>query len=776
MIVYTEKLENAIIIAAAHQPLRYHGSVVKFSDLTPEILAGLSAEFTQFGFIRSQIGNEEALLTWGEGLLRMRGLRDLKPEEYLAKDPGGVILPKDITYEPVPEKASEAELLRAILLHEDHKVIYNACIGEDAAYSFMKVYESFNLKQINKKVLRVNIRSMTEKEIKLAFANPLSETASMNEIITEKARRYIYWISNLNISAGLYALSSGKANIPIRYIPFLAAIAKQSKKRETGEEIIKYRIAAQASFEGSTFSLACKAAVFSSKEAAADAMKALPECAVIIRREESLTEELAKGPYSTQALLQAASTHPKAGFRPEKTQALLSSLYEKGFIRNIQTSSRKYGASQKKEILSLLEMLRSVDLFQGMLHSINLFDMPAAYFGKDESCGIIITGKRPSDEMTGEEKVLYALIAYEMVKTAYPPRLLKKITCTAKLGAYLFSVSDKKVVTDGYAALEKKRASYCQIPDLLEEGSVIKLSYGIEPVKIAAAEFYTEQDIIKSFTAKKASAYTAADVTYGVNLLLAREFIVRKDKKLLATELGEKIILLLQDFPTLQSGKLIADWEYTLSRIAGCDTVEDAVKHADSLSDKVYTFLEDFQKQLRATQGGPTAIPCPRCGASLHRGQMRLSCNDCGWKIQNQLSGRMFTERELAFLIKNKSTPIIPGFSDGERNVRGRIYLDDCLKPVFTKDSQYSCPACGRKLHVAESGDKYFCPEESCSFEVKFSYYGHTFTNEELHALLIERITPIIPNLKNNQGAFSARFYVDPAQGYSVRLAIVGKK
>ena len=53
----------------------------------------------------------------------------------------------------------------------------------------MKVYEYFNLKQTNKKVLRVNIRSMTEKEIKLAFADPLSETASMNEIITEKARR-----------------------------------------------------------------------------------------------------------------------------------------------------------------------------------------------------------------------------------------------------------------------------------------------------------------------------------------------------------------------------------------------------------------------------------------------------------------------------------------------------------------------------------------------------------------------------------------------------------
>ena len=86
MIVYTEKLENAIIIAAAHQPLRYHGSVVKFSDLTPEILAGLSAEFTQFGFIRSQIGNEEALLTWGEGLLRMRGLRDLKPEDIPEKN------------------------------------------------------------------------------------------------------------------------------------------------------------------------------------------------------------------------------------------------------------------------------------------------------------------------------------------------------------------------------------------------------------------------------------------------------------------------------------------------------------------------------------------------------------------------------------------------------------------------------------------------------------------------------------------------------------------
>ena len=774
MIIYTEKIKNAILIAAALGGIQFRGRVLQFSDITDEVLESMIAEYTQFGFFKTQVDNEEAMFTWGDDFLKMKNLNDLKPEDFIHND-GEAFFPKNIIYEPVPGKEAAAELLKTIILNEDHKVIYNACTDTDAIYTFMRLYEYCGLSSTTKKINRMEIKTLLEKEIREAFDQSLSVDQSTNQIIAEKTRRYVYWITNINIRMALDKTFSKGANLPFKYIPLLNQIIERGKSRAGVQDDTSFRVIAQGIYEESDFTLKCKGAVFKKKEDAAAFVSTLPLESQISDRNEEIVKDYAKGPFNIQSLLQTAATHPKTGFRPEKTEDILKSLFDKGYITNINAVVRRYGKSQKQEIIKLLSMLKKTTTFKDMLKDIDLLEMPDEYFGPDDECGIIITDKIPSNKMTEEEKVLYSLICFEMIKTAYPPREVKKITCEVILKDAVFSVTDKKVVSPGYSLLEKKRLPLCSIPDDMCKDSNIKLSYGIEDVKQAPTELYSDQDIIRTFASSKNSIYTAADVNYGINLLLSREYIVRKGRKLLATELGEKVVIYLQDFPSLLDGKLIYDWEYCFRTISQSQTIEDAVHGAESLNDKVYAFLEDFRQQMKETQGGTTNIECPNCHSSLYHGRNGLNCRDCGWRISNNLSGRMFTEKELAYLIKNKSTPIIPGFSHNDKNVRGRIYLNDKNTAVFTQDSQYRCPSCGKNLHVSAAGDKYLCPSDDCSFEVGFRYYGHTLTNDEIRALLEERITPVIDNLKNDDGAFSARLYIDPSHDYSVRLAVVKK-
>lgn len=781
MIVYTEKIENAILMAAAHGSIQYRGRGVKFSDITKQIMEDLVCEYAQFGFLKTEIPKgertEKALFVWGEHLFRMKAAEELGADEIKENDKGDAFLPKNLIFVPMPGKESAAELLKTLLNNEDHTTVYNACIGENAIYTFIKAYEYAGLNNKDKKIYRVEIDKMLENEIQEAFQNKKNETASMNEMIAEKEKRYILWICNINLNAALYEKFGDNANVPFRYLPILHEIVQRKKNRQRQSDAMQYRVTAQAAIEAESFSLSNKELTFNSEQEANTLLRSLPPAGNIEKISEEIITEYAPGPFNNKAMIEKMARHRNAKFSAEKTQKLLQSLYEKGYITNINAKSRKYAAYQKHEIDAILTMLSEVNTFRSMLQGADLLEIPNDFFkSKDNECGIIVTQKRPTQkELTKEESLLYAIIAKEMIKTAYPPLKLKRKQCAIRAGNAVFFAEEKETLLPGFTQLEEKTVDKKIFPLAIAKGQTVKLTYAVEPVKASALPFYSEQDIIRKFTPVKKAYYTASEITYGINLLLQREFILRKEKKLLSTELGESIELYLQEQPTLLNGNLLSGWNHTLKQIKEEQDETNAIHLAESLNDSVHEALESFRAALKETQGVQTAIPCPRCQTRLSKSSVGFKCQACGWKIPQTLSGRTFTERELAYLIHHKSTPIIKGFSNGERNVRGRIYLDDKLQPQFTEDSQFSCPVCGRKLHVSSDGTKYLCPSESCSFVVLFRYFGHELSNDELKALLTERISPVITNFRNEKGGFSGRLYIDPSKDYAVRIALIKK-
>lgn len=772
MIIYTQKIDHALLMAAALGSIRYRGRSLPLAEITAEILEELKKEHAQFGFYQTKMlinaRSETALFVWGDSVLRSKRIDELTEEDCFRGEDGR-LLPKDLIFVPAEGKEDAAAVLRTLLANEDHAYVVNACLGEDALYDFLKVYEFANLGKRNTPVFRCEMQEMSQDAIRSAFSN-LQKEHTVSELIAEKTRRYVFWICNIGLGRILRENIEKSRPLPFRFLPLLFLIVKRSYAQEEKKQISRYRIATQADFQGKTFSLSDSSLEFEEKEDAVSFLKTLPGEAVVteILQEEEL--DYAKGPFSLKALIEKAATHPYAGFSAEKTIQIRNALFEKGLITNIDAKSRKYRSEQRDEIRDLLSMLGAVGAFRSMLQGIDLFEMPHEYFSPKADGGIVVTKKRPvQKDMTEEESFLYALIAKEMIKTAYPPRRIQKRTCIVETGDAKLCAEEKTVLSAGYTLLEKRRAERAaRLPAGLQKGSRLTLSFAPETVKEGPLPLFSERDLIRKFAGK--DLYSASDVVYGLNLLLQREFLLKKQQKLLPTESGKDACLFFSEEEPLLSGAVLAKWENDIRKIREAADSEAAL-FAQSLLDSVRKYLRELQRKYeKESLGREIPLSCPVCQKSLYRTDQGFFCSACRWKIDRLLFGRGFTDRQLCYLVQNRQTPIIAGFTNGNRFVHGRVLLDAKNRAVFTEDSKYSCPRCGRKLRVAADGTKYACPD--CHFEVKFSYFGCDLSNEQLQMLLTERITPEITDFRDEKGSFSGRLYIDPGKDYAVRLAV----
>lgn len=782
MIVYTEKLENAIRIASVFGGIKYEGRILRYKDITEKVLHDLEKDYAPLGYFDALAQGEKAMYVWGEDMLKIKNGNHLKESQYIKDAQGNVLYPADIYYEPVEGKEDAVSIISAILLNANHKTVVNACVGENALYTFMKLYEYCKIGEKDDKEIQIaKIDSLTEDGILDAFCDLISPYESRNQILAEKTKRRIYFLSNYTLKYCLQSEFENPGDLPFRYLPLLTYISQKNKKQEENtNKRTSFRIVPQAIYNGNAIPFQRGGVKLPDKREAEEYIKKLPtEWVIKEDREEVLLEDYANGPYNREDLLKEAEKNQNTLFPFSKTEGILQSLFEKGYIENINAKMRQYGMGQKETIQSRLYFLRNIPAFSKLFGSIDLAKIPDFYFNRrSQECGIIITEKMPGRDLSEDEKKIYVLIAKEMIKTAYPPMVRMKITVpltfSDTLDAVTFAATSSKLISLGYAELEKKNIRPCTIPDDFGRESKVKLTYAILPERNAPPQLCSQSDILNEFS-KKRPLFINAEILYGLSVLLEGEYIVRRGAKYISTDLGNKVLIYLSAFEPLLHGDLLGIWMSDLSKIAKCKTPDEGANLASTLVANVMNFLSNLRNTLIEEKGQMIGIKCPKCGAYLYQQQNHLTCNNCGWKIDRLLFGRAFSDKELAFLIAKKETPLIAGFSNGEQFVRGRVYLDERLSPVFTQDSIYSCPACGRKLYISENRDRYYCPSPVCSFGVSTSYYGHRLSKSEMRSLLVDKLTPQIEDFALDGRTFCARLYIDAHDKYKIK-ALVSKK
>ncbi|GBC62782.1 DNA topoisomerase III [Desulfonema ishimotonii] len=177
---------------------------------------------------------------------------------------------------------------------------------------------------------------------------------------------------------------------------------------------------------------------------------------------------------------------------------------------------------------------------------------------------------------------------------------------------------------------------------------------------------YVSEDDLKKIYRGDVGLGTQATRAQIIETLLAREYVVRRKKLLIATDKGVRLINMLRGFRQagmLASPRETARWERQLEQIAqGNGSGEDFL---NDIKRVVTTVVDEFK-------GEPEFLGrCPVCGGQVIRGKRDFGCSNwrkkdggCRFVIRSQMAGQTLSHQVISELLARKEAGPLQGFAD----------------------------------------------------------------------------------------------------------------
>ena len=229
---------------------------------------------------------------------------------------------------------------------------------------------------------------------------------------------------------------------------------------------------------------------------------------------------------------------------------------------------------------------------------------------------------------------------------------------------------------------------------------------------------YTEASLIKALEETgvgRPSTYATIITT-----ITQREYVVREQKQLKSTELGEAITELLKSkFPKIVNVKFTAGMENKLDDVENGTT--DYIKMLHEFYDDFSTNLSKVKDEMQGVKiklkEDETDIPCDKCGRNMVVKSGRfgkfLAC-----------PGYPECKNTKPLVLETKATcPVCGGKVIEKKSKRGYAFYGcgnypDCNFMTWDKPTDDICPQCGKSLFKRKGG-LIVCLNEGCGFEKK---------------------------------------------------------
>ena len=746
ILVYTQELDNAIIMAASLAGIQTPAGNIKLGDLELHKLQ-IKQDAENFGYIKSSLNNEDAVFIWGSNVIRVA-----KPSDYGFKSSeSDGFFPPNLKYLYVQENEAHAKRLIATLKQEENNIIYDASIGLGGKFIFSSLYSFAGLELLHKQIHRVEVLSLTEDGINKAFSNPKTCEESIREILRNQTQQYIYYLANNNLPL----LIPGQSAYPrTKDLRILDELVKRNDQIE--EEIAKekYTISLKAISSFGDFVLQSKNAVFSKKEPAREFVSHLP-AKTTVRLITSTEYTKCDGPHSAISIMKAAQSifH----YPPQKTGIILEELQAKGLINSSSSAARVLPNCMEEELRDILNMLSSFpNIYPYSLKaSINRPFEPKV-MTDTRNCGIIPTKRKPTGALSEAQRNIYSLIAKEFIKCVLGKKVQEKIVAQINTQGIIFSATGHILKFPGFSILDGKPLPQNPIPEGLSDNEEVQIQYILEKKTGTPPKPFLELDIRKKFSDGSAkSIYSPAELSAAINDMEEKKLIMLKGKSIYPLDCVCQLIHELNDYEGLIQSSIF--WEESLNKISNIEeySYDDAITLSSNLILKVKEELRAWLNQKLNKTGIQTSILCPTCGKFLTSTQDALICSHCGFKVLKIQFGKRLSPSDLEELLKKGSTSMISGFTNIEGS-EGRLYLTSENKVAFSSKSQFSCPICS--ANPSYKNGSYYC---TCGLEVKQSYYGHLLNHDEIYSLFSNGKTPIISDLMSNGNSFKGILYID---------------
>ena len=435
-------------------------------------------------------------------------------------------------------------------------------------------------------------------------------------------------------------------------------------------------------------------------------------------------------PFTTSTLQQEASR--KLGFTPRKTMMIAQQLYEgvevegegtTGLITYMRTDSLRLSDEAMGAAASFIRSRYGEAYYYGKFHTFKTKANAQDGHEAIRPSHVELEPERVKASLTGDQYKLYKLIWSRFLATQMANAVYDTVSIDTECAGHVFRASHQSMKFAGFIAVyeegrdDEGEAMGSPLPNLEAGEKAFSSKMEKEQHFTQPPARYTEATLVKAMEEKgigRPSTYAATVAT-----IEDREYVVKQDKRLSPTPLGEIVNgLMVERFND------IVDVEFTANMENRLDEVEEGKQHwKDLLADFYEGFSKELQDAETALEGVRLKVPeeetdeiCELCGRNMVIKMGRFG---------KFLACPGFPECKNAKPLTEKMPGRCPKCGSAilkRKSKKGYAYYAcekgaECGFMSWDVPTAEDCPECGQTL-FKKSGKgrmKPFCVNEQCS-------------------------------------------------------------
>ncbi|MFW5984760.1 MAG: type I DNA topoisomerase [Halanaerobiaceae bacterium] len=584
--------------------------------------------------------------------------------------------------------------------------------------------------KLDKEKSRIAFNEITEDAVQNALNNP--RPINQDLVDAQQARRLLDRLVGYKLSPLLWkkvrkGLSAGRVQTvavkiicerereiekfePDEYWSLTALLKKEEQKIEAELHRIN----------GEKFEI-------SSEEEMEDVLADLKEKPFVVNKvKERKRKRNPYPPFTTSTLQQTAAS--KLNFSAKKTMYIAQQLYEGislgnqgsvGLISYMRTDSTRISKEAQNEALNYIEKRFGEKYVPDKAKKYQASGDSQDAHEAVRPTSVNRVPQEIKDDLTRDQFRLYKLIWTQFVASQMKPAIYKILTIDVGAGEkYLFRISGSKILFPGFIKLTGSRKDDVILPPL-DEGDELKFEeFQPEQHFTQPPPRYSEAKLVK--TLEKEGIGRPSTYAPTISTIISREYVERKNKKLIPTELGFVVTDLLCDyFPRVTDVEFTAYLEERLDKIE-----EGGDEWRELLSEFYFPFaerLETAEEEMEEVNFvEETDEVCEECGSPMvvkyGRYGKFLACS-------------AYPECENTKPYLDKIGVKCPDCEDGEivqrKSKKGRRFFGcsnypDCDFVAWDKPVKERCPECGGLMvekSTRKKGTFHKCINKECKAE-----------------------------------------------------------
>lgn len=320
------------------------------------------------------------------------------------------------------------------------------------------------------------------------------------------------------------------------------------------------------------------------------------------------------------------------------------------------------------------------------------------------------------ESLSRDQFRLYQLIWKRFTASQMAPALYETTSVKIATGDYRFTVAASKVLFDGFMSVYKSDDDKEEANALvkgIDEKSVLKLEDvdGTQHFTQPPAH-YTEASLVK--TLEELGIGRPSTYAPTISTIIARRYIVKENKNLYVSELGEAVNKMMKDaFST------IVDVNFTANMESLLDGVEEGTVKWKEIIRNFYPDLDiaikEAEKNLENVKiaDEETDVVCEKCGRNMvikygPHGKF-LGCPG----FPECRNTKPYLEK-IGVACPQCGKDIVLRKTKKGRKYYGCESNPECDFMTWQKPSEKKCPKCGG--YMLEKGNKLVCHDENCGY------------------------------------------------------------